>query len=106
MTTLEKLRDLFKRPDTWTQKVAAKSTFDFSCHPNSSQAVKWDIVGGLHLVTNGNEDEIKAAMKALSAEIPTEFQGSVVQWNDNKYRLQEDVVTLIERAIVTCQKQP
>jgi len=93
-----KLKELFDKPEKWTQHVSAKDINGFSTEPCSDTAISWCLVGGI-VKCYGVGWSYKFGERMISEINKTIGISSISisEWNDHKDRTFEDIRALIEK---------
>jgi hypothetical protein len=89
-----KIKELLANPNAWTQNAAARDSYGDSCHPRSSVAVQWCLLGAAercydeaHFVIGQLFSKLHEATPALLAPI--------VAYNDAINRTHAEILALI-----------
>ena len=80
----------------WCQGSYALTKSDKLCSPRSRLAMKWDIVGAFNRIINNpsfNKDW-SVILNTFKKYIPDQY---VSNWNDDKSRTKEEVITLARK---------
>lgn len=94
------LRELLSSPDHWTQRADARDAFDCPWPPDSSEACKWCLTGGIYMVTANVENSGALAIEIrfeLRRYLPYVQFGRLAMFNDHS--TYEDVIGLVDRTI-------
>ena len=82
-----KVHELLSSPDSWTKYVMARNNDYYTVQPNSTEAVRWCILGAIYHCYGGrtNDAGILAVIKI------SQTVGVISTWNDAPDRTYEDV---------------
>lgn len=85
-----KLKELFAKPESWTQKQFARDKDGRGCGPQDARAACWCLGGGIAVCYPDNFNPVwdKILRRIDSA--------SVIDWNDDPARTREDILALCE----------
>jgi hypothetical protein len=90
------VRELLDRPSRWTKGAFARNDAGVVVSPLSENAVCWCLLGAMHKVTGLSESRYEDLVRALDMAKPR------IPWLGclNEYAKHEEILELIDRAIV------
>jgi hypothetical protein len=97
-----KVKDILSDPSKWTQGAAARNKRGELCSVLSPDATRFCILGAIARVYRSRksmrecERRVAAAIEALGGRIT--YSTEIGDWNDNPYRVFEEVRQVIKKA--------
>jgi hypothetical protein len=102
---LKAARELIAKPGGWTRKASARYKNGHQTLPSSPAAARFCATGALRRCQgNALWSELNDAQDALERELPDDCP-TVVWFNDDAHRKQEEVIDLYDRAIAAVETE-
>ena len=97
---LKALRELLASPDSWIQGVAAMDRWNEATFPLDEAATKFCLMGAIDCVTRTSYKRTSPIQCLFMGLIETP---NIVGWNDKNGRKHEEVLKLIDKAIIAIE---
>jgi len=90
------IREFLTSPESWTQDVVARNKFDIPVYSDSREAAKFCLLGAVQHIT-GVYYKAESILRLLQ-----DITGypDIVRWNDELHRQHEEVLDLLDKAII------